>query len=144
MLAFVETFPAYLAGLFKSFDKIILAVAVTTSSFLNELGQRNRKPNNSFWFGKFKYILDTTGVNYIDYKFVHDGKVFLISIHLFDTQNCGRGSNLNFVNYIWENYSIVPCRKYSIVTNVKCKLLYIRFYILIFGSFKLLYRNSYS
>jgi hypothetical protein len=91
---------------------------VTTSSFLNEILQRNRTPNRSFRFGAFSFILDRTVVSFIDYKVVHDGTAFLISIHLFNTDTrkpCGRNSALNFVNCIWDNCSILPYRKYSIV-----------------------------
>jgi hypothetical protein len=113
--AIVGTFPTYLAGVFSSFDRLILAVAVTTSSFLQEILQRNRTPDISFRFGKFRFFLERKGVDYSHYKVILDGVVFLISIHLFDSENCGRGSNLNFINYSWDNYLILPCRKYSIV-----------------------------
>ena len=46
---------------------------------------------------------------------------FSISIHLFDTKTpCGRNSVLNFVHYIWDNYSVrdnysvLPCEKYAL------------------------------
>ena len=108
--AFIGTSPAYL-GVLRSFNKIVLAVAVTTSSFLNKILQRNKTPNRSFRFRPFSFILDRRGVSFIDYKVVHDGTAFLISIHLFDNDNrkpWGRNSALNFVNYIWDNYSILP------------------------------------
>jgi len=57
--------------------------AVVTGTHIHGV-QRNRRPNISFRFGKFKFILDKPGVNYIDYKVVHDGVVFLISVHLVE------------------------------------------------------------
>jgi hypothetical protein len=113
--AVMGTFPAYLVGIFSSFDRVVLAVTETTSSFLDEILQRNRTPNSSFWFGEFKFILETAGVSFIDYKFVLNRSKFFILVHLFDSENCRRGSNLNFVHYIWENYTILPCRKYWMV-----------------------------
>jgi hypothetical protein len=82
--ALIGNFPAYLVGVIRSFNRIVLAVAVTPSSFLHEIVKRNRTPNRSFWFGPFKFILDRTGVDFIHYIVVHES-TFLFQ-YTFTTQ----------------------------------------------------------
>jgi hypothetical protein len=68
--AIVGNFPAYLTGIFGSFNRVELAIAVTTNPFLYDILQRGRRYRLSFNFGqKFRFLLQTVTDNYFTYSF---------------------------------------------------------------------------
>ena len=86
--AIVGNFPAYLAGIFGSFDRVDLAIAVTRNPGLYILQIGNPvlyilRYRLSFNFGKFRFLLKTAAGNYFTYRVLLDDLSFLLESILF-------------------------------------------------------------
>ena len=82
--AIVGTFHAYLARMFRSFNNIVLAIAVTNNPELDRTLEGNGGLV-SFWFGAFKFIRGKTGINYTKYTVIYDETAFEFIVHLSAT-----------------------------------------------------------
>jgi len=79
--AIVGNFPAYLAGIFDSFNGVELAIAVTINPVLHIL---QRGDTVSFNFGqKIRFLLKTVADNYFTYRVLLDDLSFSISLSYF-------------------------------------------------------------
>jgi hypothetical protein len=91
--AFTGTFPAFLAGVLRSFNRIALSVAVTQSSVFDKIAKRNRWCNRSFRLGSFKFIPESRGDDFVHHTVVHDIATFTILVNLYDAKpEVGRNS----------------------------------------------------
>ena len=115
--AIVGNFPAYLAGIFCSFNRVELAIVVTRNPGLYDILQRGRRYSRSFKFGqKFRFVLKTNADNYFTYRVLLDDLLFFIRVYpVYSSRGGGRLSNLNLVHYFWDNCTVLSCRKYSMV-----------------------------
>jgi hypothetical protein len=112
--AIVGNFPAYLAGIFDSFNRVKLAIVVTRNCGLYDILQRGRQYSRSFHFGqKFHFLLKTVADNYFTYSVLLDDLLFFIRVYpVYSSRGGGRLSNLNLIHYFWDNCTVLSCRKY--------------------------------
>jgi hypothetical protein len=111
----IGTFPAYTAGVFRSYGTVILAVALTESLVVDKFIEHGG-PHLAFSVGSFRFILSNVCSEGFNYAGKYNDMVTEILIFpVINLIECGPRSNLNFVYHLWKWCSFVPCRKYSIV-----------------------------
>jgi hypothetical protein len=115
MCSYLGNFPAYLAGVLRSYGRIEIAIVATSNIFLFNILQRGNGYSLTFNFRFFQFYLETVGDYYTNYRVSRGESVFYRTIYLVNCSIVTRHSNLNLVNYFWENCELVPCRRYSIV-----------------------------
>ena len=110
------TFVLFTVGVLESFDGVTLFMALMDTPVLNLIFQRGPDYIRKFTINEFKFLL--VGVqpsrDIFHYLVSHDDfcMVFVV-LGVDTTRPCGLLSNVDFVHFIWNNFSWFNYRKYA-------------------------------
>jgi hypothetical protein len=112
------TFVLYTAGIFDSFSRISLFMALTDSPLIRCIFQRGSDPLPCFYIHNYLFSIRHSGANAdIEHYMVSHGdfKMKFCIFGIDTTPNCNAESNLDFVSFIWKNLDRYDFIKYSII-----------------------------
>jgi len=107
-----------MAGLFDTYNLASLFIAMTYSPFLQHLFQQDPElPFNFYDHGflfEFLHVDVVEDIFYYDISYGSEFKMSFAFCGVDTTQNCNPSSNLDFVNFIWQNYERFTFAKYCL------------------------------
>jgi hypothetical protein len=112
------SFALFTAGIVNSFDSVTIFVALTEDPLIDILFRRGDDILDNFTLDSFDFIFiaEDDGLDIYHYTVSHENFATLFTFFGISTSNyCDSLSNLNFVNFIWDNSDRLSFAKHAIL-----------------------------